>query len=106
MQAQHIDTCLSCYLTDHHNRPGELLLGASLDGTTSGLDVMWELIHQLQGLNIDSESFDYDSAKACIKSLFTGLPEINAPFDASLEMRNDDDEESCQAWFLLTWKEG
>ena len=31
----HIDTCLSCYLNDHHHRDGELLLGAFVAGNTT-----------------------------------------------------------------------
>lgn len=26
---RHVDTCLPCYLLDHHNRPGELLVGVT-----------------------------------------------------------------------------
>jgi hypothetical protein len=110
MQARHIDTCLGCYLLDHHNRPGELLLGATVDGNTTQAEVLWDLIHQLQGLDIDSESFDYDSAKACLKSIFAESfgTILDGKFDASLETPTEEElemSEPCQAWFLLTWDE-
>lgn len=110
MQASHIDTCLSCYLQDHHNRPGELLLGATVDGTTDAKEVLDELLQELNARDIDSESFDYDSAKGALKSLFAERfgTDLSDLFDPSLETPTDEElemSEPCQAWFLLTWDE-
>jgi hypothetical protein len=113
MQASHIDTCLGGYLLDHHNRPGELLLGAAVDGETTRHDVLQELLQELNARDIDSESFDYDSAKGALKSLFadaygTSEEALGKPFDASLEVPTEEElemSEPCQAWFLLEWEE-
>jgi hypothetical protein len=109
MQASHIDTCLGCYLLDHHNRPGELLLGATVDGNTTQGEVLDELLQELQARCIDDESFDYDAAKACIKSIFCEAfgTILDGKFDASLDVLTDEESdmsEPCQAWFLLTWE--
>lgn len=107
MQASHIDTCLGCYLLDHHNRPGELLLGAAVDGNTTQGEVLEELLRELNARDIDDESFVYDEAKGALKSLFCGAfgTVLDGKFDPSLDLRNEDydDSEPCQAWFLLTW---
>lgn len=108
MQAQLIDICLGCYLTDHHNRPGELLLGVEVDGTTDRKEVLDGLLSELNARDIDDESFDYDTAKGCIKSLFVeGYgTDLSGLFDASLDVLTDEEREMsepCQAWFLLTW---
>lgn len=108
--AQHIDTCLGGYLLDHHNRPGELLLGAIVDGETTYQEVLDELLTELNGRDIDDEAFDYDSAKAAIKSLFSevGVSTLSTKlFDPSLDVMTDEDRdmaEPCQAWFLITWE--
>jgi hypothetical protein len=109
MQCQLIDICLGSFLTDHHNRPGELLLGVPVDGTTDRKEVLDGLLQELQARDIDSETFSYDEAKACIKSLFVeGYgTDLSGLFDASLDKPTDEElDESCQAWFLLTWTEG
>lgn len=110
MKAQLIDVCLGCYLLDHHNRPGELLLGAAVDGNTTQGEVLDELLRELNARDIDSESFDYDSAKACLKSIFAESfgTILDGKFDASLETPTEEElemSEPCQAWFLLTWDE-
>jgi hypothetical protein len=113
MHCQLIDVCMGCYLQDHHNRAGELLLGAAVDGTTSRYDVMQELLSELNARDMShDESFDYDAAKGAIKSFFaeaygtSGL-RLDVEFDVSLEVPTDEElemGEPCQAWFLLTWE--
>jgi hypothetical protein len=110
MQASHIDTCLGGYLLDHHNRAGELLLGAIVDGTTTQGEVLEELLRELNARDIESEAFDYDAAKGALKSLFSEAfgTVLDKPFDASLEVLSEEDldmAEPCQAWFLLEWEE-
>lgn len=110
MDCSHIDTCMSCFLNDHHNRDGELLLGVFVDGASTFHDVLWALIDELQTASAsidpaDVPGWDYDAAKACAKSLFAET-DLSKPFDVGLDMPSEDDDcaESVQAWFLFTWE--
>ncbi len=105
MKAQVIDVCLGCYLTDHHNRDGELLLGASVDGDTTHEEVREELLAELNARAIDDESFDYEAARKEIDSMFDGV-ELADPFDPNLETVDPEERdlyEPCQVWVLLSW---
>lgn len=115
MECQHINTCLPCYLNDHHNREGELLLGVFVDGNATESDVLWEVIRELQEVrgDIREESalpgFDYDAAKASVKTLFLlrgGAFDLSDKFDSTLDTSADvsDDADPVQAWFLFTWQ--
>lgn len=110
LTCSHVDTCLSSFLLDHHNREGELLLGVFVDGSYTEGDLLAALLDELRdaSASIDSDylpGFDYDSAKAAAKSLFAGR-DLSEPFDSSLEIVEADDmAEMVQAWFLFTWKE-
>lgn len=117
LSISHIDTCLPCFLTDHHNRDGECLFGVYVDGSTSRLDLMNELIDEVRQTGDRlPESISDDAVKACIKSLFAeayGTTEeaFALPFDPSLDIVNHENladadaggDEVPQAWFLLTW---
>lgn len=113
MECQHINTCPPCYLNDHHNRDGELLIGVFVDGNATESDVLWEVIRELQEVrgDIREESalpgFDYDAAKASVKTLFLlrgGAFDLTDTFDATLvEPDHENDPEPVQAWFLFTW---
>lgn len=109
MKATHIDTCLSCYLQDHHNRPGELLLGVWVDGTLSYQALMEDLIQELHSLSVEDESFDYEAAEAAIREQFSTVSDMSKPFDSSLEIQSEADRDDClewpHAWFLLEWEE-
>lgn len=110
MNVTHIDTCLGCYLTDHHNRPGELLLGVSVDGSTTYQEVKDELLSQLNGLDRDPDEFDYDAAEAAIADEFSTVSDMSKPFDPKLEVIAAEELENaggewCQAWFLFEWEE-
>lgn len=112
----HIDTCLSCFLTDHHNRDGEALFGVYVDGATSRAEVLANLLHEMLATGDRvADHISYDDMKACAKSLFadaygTSQEALGLPFDSSIDLPTEDDcdlglDESCQAWFLLTWEE-
>ena len=114
MVCQHIDTCLACYLNDHHNREGELLIGVFVDGNSTNGGVLRELLLELQTAcasidPADLPGFDYDSAKVAAKYLFSHFSP-NELFDSSLEIDEDADPdeiepgEMAQAWFLFTWQ--
>jgi hypothetical protein len=102
----HIDTCLSCYLLDHHNRPGELLLGVPVDGKTRNRDVMLGLIEEFDSIaRWDICPLTNDEFAAAVTEIFYNV-DLRLTFDKSLDMPLDYDEEYgevCQAWFLLTW---
>lgn len=119
MQAQLIDVCLGCFINDHHDRPGELLLGVYVDGSTSRHDVMSGAIDEMRQIGFDrlpemvEGMTGTDAAKAAIKTLFCEsfgtTPEALAkPFDPTLEVPSGDSGldggDYCQAWFLLTWE--
>jgi hypothetical protein len=110
MDVTHIDTCLPSYLQDHHNRPGELLLGADVDGATSYQEVLDELLDGLNRLDLDPDSFDYDAAEAAIRDQFSTVSDMSKPFDPSLEVIPSEELENCGgewcvAWFLIEWEE-
>lgn len=108
MTCAHVDTCLSSFLLDHHNREGELLLGVSVDGSYTEGDLLAALLDELRDASAsidpaDMPGFDYDSAKAAAKSLFDDAA-LGDLFDSSLEIVEADDmAEMIQAWFLFTW---
>jgi hypothetical protein len=108
----HIDTCLGSYLTDHHNRDGELLLGVHIDATSTVGDVLLGVLSEFQSIGFElGESrggFDFDLAKNAIKNEIASkdADELAKLFDTSLEVgdeEDDDDGESVQAWFLIVW---
>lgn len=109
----HIDTCVSDYLRDHHNRDGELLLGVYVDGESTVNMVLDDLIsefHQIAyQIGENRRGYDHDAAKDALDRLYTeNLDVMDKPFDASLEILTDEEKEDfagemCQAWFLLTW---
>lgn len=105
MDVTHIDTCLGCYLQDHHNRPGELLLGVPVDGSTTYQEVLDALMDELTWRDADP-SFDYGLAKVLAIREFETVSDMSKPFDSSLEVSTEEDDgmqEDCQAWFLITW---
>lgn len=108
----HIDTCLSSYLQDHHNRDGELLLGVHVDGTTTIGDLLDNLDGEFRALAWDMGEFrkgyDHDKAKTALDKLAAdNADRLDRLFDPALEVPAEDEdmygEETCQAWFLLTW---
>lgn len=105
-----VDVCLSSFLTDHHNRDGELLLGVYVDGRTKLIDVRESLYSELMSADFSdrTDGLDYPAAQRAIHDLFDGK-DIESLFDASLETLDEDEaetmggDEMCQAWFVLTW---
>lgn len=107
---QHIDTCLPCYLQDHHNRDGELLLGVYVDKGTRLYSVKDELNSEISQLwrddMPDSEEFS-NAVDRAVNEAFAGCNMLKC-FDKSLESRTNCEDlggdEYVQAWFLLTWE--
>lgn len=103
----HVDTCLGCFLTDHHNRNGEVLFGVSVDGTTTNADALNGLLDEMrQTADRVPEHLSWDIIKGAAKALFVDADPAKL-FDASLEVTGDADDidggDYCQAWFVLTW---
>jgi len=110
----HIDTCLSSFLNDHHNRDGELLLGAIIFGDTSIGEVKNELLSEFDSVAYDlageRAGYDHARARAAILRSFADVHPMELDrkaFDPSVDLRDEGDEDSCeeycQAWFLITW---
>lgn len=109
----HIDTCLGCYLSDHHNRDGELLLGVYVDGETTIGAVFNDLQSELAQLSLEDGErggFDYAKARQAIataRAEHHPMDQDRSYFDSSLETPSDDDEmdggDYVQAWFLIVW---
>ena len=106
----HIDTCLSCYLYDHHNRDGELLLGVFVDGLCTVEEVFDGLKDEFRQIAYDlGESrlgYDHDKAAEALDRLIAENESVRSKlFDSSLEYHSEDEfgEDYVQAWFLLTW---
>lgn len=108
----HIDTCLSCFLHDHHHRDGELLLGVFVDGNATVGDILDGLADEFRSVAYDLASerlgYDHDAARKALEALREeNADRLDRPFDSSLEVPTEDDENDdgdyVQAWFLLTW---
>lgn len=107
----HIDTCLPCYLQDHHNRDGELLLGVPVDGRHLVEDVLDALESEFHAIAYDlgeyRAGYDHDKARKALQDHRDDNEErLGRVFDLSLEIPNEDDDEdgeSVVAYFLITW---
>lgn len=98
----HIDTCLPCYLQDHHNRDGELLLGVPVDNEATYASVREDLRSEFNGADYGVDDVTDEMFEAALAECFADA-KPDALFDSSLEP-GDDDGEGPQAWFLLTWE--
>jgi hypothetical protein len=97
-----IDVCLGCYLTDHHNSKGELLLGVSVDNTTTLGEIKSELLSAINAADYGLPSwFSYAEFRRSVAALSESDSEI---FDSSLDPPDDSIyDESCSAWFLVEY---
>ena len=103
----HVDTCLPCYVQDHHNRDGECLFGVHVDGSSTVADVREGLETEIRasGDRVPDYVTDEQIASA-VTALFEGVDPAR-DFDRSLPIPETDDDidadELCQAWFVLTF---
>lgn len=103
INARYLDTCPSCYLQDHHNRPGEMLVSTYLGDN----------IHHTASQMVDS--MDMDAAlpagwttEQVAKAIEGALEGVDLrPFDEHgnrLDAVPDNyDGTESQVWVLLTW---
>ena len=107
VSVSHIDTCLACYLQDHHNRGGEILIGVAVDGATTQAQVKTELLDEIARYDWpeDADHITDDMVNAAIDEAFSGVADTAAVFDSSLEVNESDNDWSdpVQAWFLITY---
>jgi hypothetical protein len=108
LNISHIDTCLSCYLTDHHNRDGEYLIGIPVNGATTVGEIAAELESEISGaydVGFPDSITDEVIAAAILEELPADTHETL--FDVSLEtddsLETEEDGDVPQAWFLVTW---
>jgi hypothetical protein len=108
-----LESCLACYLTDHHNRDGELLVGIPISNTTTFAEIKDDLFSELNTLLSDRNDvpavLTEAAVGACVESLCATM-DPEEPIDADAADEDDDswtegesDGGECQAWFLLTW---
>lgn len=101
-----IDVCLPDYLTDHHNRPGELLLGTPVCGMTYASDVregLYEAFTSLADPGVPDSISDLQVEEA-ISRPFDEAYEVGEYFDESLPSNEElGDGEWPQVWGLLEW---
>lgn len=108
LHVTHIDTCLPCYLQDHHTRDGETLIGIRVDGGTTNAEVKNDLITEATLCEALPEHFTDDMILAAINAEFGGtVIEEDDLWDDKLEVLADNgvdvDDEPVQAWFLFQW---
>lgn len=105
----YVDTCLPCYLTDHHDRDGEFLIGVRVDGGTKWSYVTDAIKQEWDGAEISD--VEGEAANAALDAAFKRahaefvtrlLP--NATFDNTLDPPSeDDDAEGPQAYFVVEY---
>lgn len=103
IEVTYIDTCYPDFLTDHHNREGELLVGIILGSETPIAD---QLVDELSSgdYGVPDEISDDDIKRAC-RGIHVDLRPVDrngdrCPFDSE-ELHG---EEQPSAWFLLKWR--
>lgn len=105
-----VDVCLPCFLTDHHNREGECLIGVVVSGTTSVKSVKDVLFWEAwRAESIPALSEDPEEEKTILRNAINASlanREDSEAFDSTLPIEDDDCdmEELVQAWFVFTWK--
>ena len=109
----HIDTCLSAYLTDHYNREGEKLLRVPVSRETTCSDVFaclaaeWDHAELREDFDAEViEDIDQQFKVAFYAMLIDATHKLDRPFDAGLDPAagHEGREQAC-AWFLVRYAE-
>lgn len=112
IEVKYIETCLSEYLTDHHNRPGELLLGLPAVGLDEeeAVETLWDDLCSRDDGSLHLPKVTEDQLKKTFAEAVKGVD--FRPFDENgLRLTGPEDPDwdlACEeyqpcAWFLLTW---
>jgi len=98
----YVDTCQACYILDHCNREGEMLVGVPVDGATKRHEVITGVFDEVNLADRIPAAVTNRALLDAIRRAVPGDPE--GPFDDSLEVADEDDMgDPCQVWFSLTW---
>jgi hypothetical protein len=105
----HVDTCLSDYLQDHHNREGECLIGIPVDGDATYGAVFKGLVEAACGDERIAEDVTDEKVVEAIIECFKGI-DLTKLFDPTLDVIEEPNyglmnPESVQAWFLVQWEQ-
>lgn len=106
----HIDTCLACYLTDHHNREGELLIGCAVSNETNIASLADDILHEISCCDEpSSEDVTDNMLRAAICDMLHSEDAFRDEtiWDAKLPPAPDPDDSdyTLQAWFVLSWSD-
>jgi hypothetical protein len=104
VRLSYVDTCSGDYLTDHHNRQGECLVGVaegSLDDMACGLVEELEVVVGDRDFPSVEQHALLTLARRAVRT--AGVPtKLSACDDASCDCNY---ESGIYAWFLVTWNE-
>ena len=105
---RHVDTCLSCYVTDHCNGETEALVGVPVDCTTTYGNLLDALDSEIRWSVDMPEGVTSDDLRAALAELFEPVPCMAKIFDSSLEQPEAYGDDGgvgdlCYAWFRLSW---
>lgn len=104
----YIETCLPCYVQDHRNRDGELLLGAAVDSSTTVGEIRGMLADEFSGIDLDRCAIRDETFRRALDECRALRRDAFEAWDGSLDLppdvgEYDDHAEYPQAWFLLVW---
>lgn len=107
--ARYVDTCLPDYLQDHHNRPGEMLVGSYLGMTKE--DTALEMLQNMDDDSVLPPGWDPDTVQAEIAMVLNGVDlrmvdaHGNRVDTKASEAEESDGLSEAMVWVLLTWSE-
>jgi hypothetical protein len=104
IEIEYTDTCFSCYLTDHHNRDGEALIGIALG--VSKEDAINEIVdefYQNTAVREDCPSVEIKYVRAAAEKAIKGVDLERERFDGEGDAEDHPYDDEPFAWFLVTW---
>lgn len=96
----HVDTCLGCYLTDHHNRPGEFLVGIPCHSQSFD-DALTELSEEIAACAPDEFWNGAPLLEPECREALRGVDLTSPEDDESGDYASLEDGDPCCAWFLV-----
>lgn len=103
-----IQTGDSCYLTDHHNRPGECIITVMMtDGCTSDGDAADALVCEGRTLGVADTAAEYDASDLASVARWCAeqwrIAEADMPAATDRDTQGDDDARYLECHILATW---
>jgi hypothetical protein len=116
----HVDTCLGCFLQDHHNRDGEFLIGVTVDDNSTRIADIYRGWARRRAIarpatvwTAHAAASHYDLAIAAIHAIARALRQARTPPKSSSTPRSKCPNSTktaspskttwantCQAWFV------